>query len=371
MEPLFRALYIENPTFDISSVDIISDRNNIRKLLSFIDPGSDAHGVKDFSMVMELVNGTAILHREETKTQESIGANDFRVLGHEFEKAYTRNQIPASTGHHRIVSYRLGDLRLIIRHETDGYVDSGAPPQVSKQGSAGDDLSDILGSMSISRPAVEDNRTSTTSKLTVRRGGQSIALKSTLEIKTRVHHRPLQIADAAPQLWLSQTPRLVRAYHNKGRFQAPVVEEVSTDIKEWERANQERLGKLVTLLISIIAESKPHGHVSIKYSASKDRLRVDRCVGDKMFPGDLYERWQEYGDLRTSDQESKKDGMPSATTEVSEAWIILDTQLTLTGEREHYCRRLIDGDGCWNQREAASSCHAGYHFDSHATGSSQ
>ena len=90
-----------------------------------------------------------------------------------------------------------------------------------------------------------------------------------------------------------------------------------------------------------------------------------------MFPGDLYERWQENGDLRTSDQESKKDGMPSATTEVSEAWIILDTQLTLTGEREHYCRRLIGGGGCWIQREAASSCYAGYHVDSYATGSSQ
>lgn len=123
----------------------------------------------------------------------------------------------------------------------------------------------------------------------------------------------------------------------------------------------------MTLLVSIIAESKPHGHVSITYSASKDRLRIDRCVGHKLFPGDVYERWQENGDLRTSDQESKQDGMPSTTTEVSEAYVILDTQLTLSGECEHYCRCPIGGDGRWNQREPASSCHV----NSHATGSSQ
>jgi hypothetical protein len=33
LEPLFRALYIENPSFDISSVNIVSDRNDIRKLV--------------------------------------------------------------------------------------------------------------------------------------------------------------------------------------------------------------------------------------------------------------------------------------------------------------------------------------------------
>jgi hypothetical protein len=318
LEPLFCALYIENPSFDISSVDVISDRNNLRKLLSFVDPSSDPHGVKDFSMRMEIIDGTAILHREETKTQDFIRPDEFRGFGHEFEKAYTRNRIPSSTGHHRVVSYRFGSLRLVIRHETDGYVDDGTPTQASKQRSDADDLSGLLSSMSISQSTVVEDITPSSSRLTVQRGGRSVALESTLEIKTRVHHKPLKIADVAPQLWLSQTPKLVRAYHNKGRFSAPVVEDVSAVIKRWEQANQGNLRKLVTLLVSIIAKSKPHGHVSIRYSASKDRLRVDRCAGDKMFPEDLYKRWQEDGDLQRTLQETKRDGTPSASTQVSE-----------------------------------------------------
>ena len=257
LEPLFRALYIENPSFDISSVDVISDRNNIRKLLSFVDPNSDPHGVKDFSMRMELVNGTAIFHREETKTQEFIGPDDFRGFGHEFEKAHTHDQIRLSTGHHRVVSYRLGGLRFVIRHETDGYVDDGASTPASKQQLAGDDISNLLESLSISQPAVVKDTASAASKLTVHQEGRPIALESTLEIKTRVHHKPLKIADAAPQLWLSQTPKLVRAYHNRGIFSAAVVEDVSKEIKRWEGANQEKLGRLVTLLASIIEKVKP------------------------------------------------------------------------------------------------------------------
>jgi hypothetical protein len=320
MEPLFRALYIEDPSFSISAVDVISDRNNLRKLLSFVDPSSDVHGVKDFSMRMEFVNGTAILHRQDTKTQEFIGPDEFRGFGHEFERAYTRNQLPLSTGHHRVVSYRFGGLRIIIRHETDGYVDDGTPTQVSEQQSGGDDLSTLLGSMSISQPTVAGEAVSAASKLAVRQGGRSIALESTLEIKTRVHHKPLNITDVAPQLWLSQTPRLVRAYHYKGIFNAPIVEDVSTDIKKWERANKETLGRLATLLVSIIAKGKPHGHVSIRYSASEDSLRVDQFAGNKMFPEDLYQRWKEDGDLQESDQETKRDDMPPTSTQVSVVW---------------------------------------------------
>lgn len=151
MEPLFRALCIENPSFNLFSVDIISDRNNIRKLLSFIDPSSAAHGVKSFTMRMEAVNGTVILHREEKLTKEFIGPNKFRGYGHEFEKAYTRNEISRSTGHHRIISYFFGGLRFIIRHETDGYVDTETPTQSSNKEPTRDDLAGLLESLSISQ----------------------------------------------------------------------------------------------------------------------------------------------------------------------------------------------------------------------------
>ncbi|KAG6023003.1 hypothetical protein E4U19_004647 [Claviceps sp. Clav32 group G5] len=41
MAPIFRATFTTNPSFDVRPIDVISDRHNIRKLLSFIDPGSE------------------------------------------------------------------------------------------------------------------------------------------------------------------------------------------------------------------------------------------------------------------------------------------------------------------------------------------
>lgn len=54
-----------------------------------------------------------------------IGPDDLKSHGYKFEKAYTKDEVEASIGHHRIINYRLGGLNMIIRHETDGYVRPG------------------------------------------------------------------------------------------------------------------------------------------------------------------------------------------------------------------------------------------------------
>lgn len=200
LEPLFRALYTANPLFDMSSTDVVSDRNNIRKLLSFVDPGSSPHGIKSFNIRVEPINDTVIFHREEISTTEFIGPNEFKGYGHEFEKAYTVNELPLSTGHHRIISYRLGTLRFIIRHETDGYIDDDSAEQFLRKESPADNLSDMLGAMTLSRSNALPEIDPSASKLTLKQGGRDISLRSTLEIKTRVHHKPLSMEDVAPQL---------------------------------------------------------------------------------------------------------------------------------------------------------------------------
>ena len=81
-----------------------------------------------------------------------------------------------------------------------------------------------------------------------------------------------------------------------------MLQDVSATVKWWERKNQDKLGRLLALLISLIAEGKPHGHVSIRYSASKDRLSVYRCAGVKSFPDDLYQKWKKDGEFWKSDQ---------------------------------------------------------------------
>ena len=60
LEPRFRALYTTCPSFDIRSTDVVTDRNNIRKLLSFIDPSSTRDGLEAFTINIEVRKNTAI-----------------------------------------------------------------------------------------------------------------------------------------------------------------------------------------------------------------------------------------------------------------------------------------------------------------------
>lgn len=310
LEPLFRALYIIKPAFDIQRIDVVTDRNNIRKLLSFVNPASSRNGLEPFTFKVEIVNNTAIFCRDETLTHEFIGPREFKGFGHEFEKAYTKSQVKGSTGHHRIITYRFSDLNMIVRHETDGYVNDGTLTSSSNNDPQGSDsLSNILGSLSLS-PSNNNNNappTSSTSgsKLTIKEVGKTVPLSSNLEIKTRVSHKPLDIQEIAPQLWVSQTLKLVRAYHQRGTFSDPKVEDVAAAIQTWEGTNQSHLKKLAGLIKHIIkivttgSEEEEEGEGGIKkavvkYDDTAGKLLIIRTTGGpKMLPDDLYRKWDE------------------------------------------------------------------------------
>lgn len=294
LEPLFRAIYVSKPTFDIRTSDVVTDRNNIRKLLTFVDPKSNRNGLEPFTIKLEVIKDTVILCRDETATHEFIGSNEFRGFGHKFEKAYTTNKIEGSTGHHRIVSYRFGSLNFIVRHETDGYDSSetNATPSVE------DSLSSTLASVSLSSTRAASSPAGPGSKLSVRMEGETVPLQSTIEIKTRVQHKPIPMEEAAAQLWVSQTPKLVRAYHRQGLFQSPRVEDVTAEIARWETENQAHLTKLAGLIgkiLSLVKERCSDGNALLKYDAVRDSLVVSPAEKKEMLPRDLYRKWSSTG----------------------------------------------------------------------------
>jgi hypothetical protein len=87
--------------FDWKSVDFLTDRNGLRKLMRWIG-GSD---VRDFRIDLQLAGEkTVLFNRWEKRTREAFSG---RTFGFSFEKASTE---PApgcrdSTGHHRIITY--------------------------------------------------------------------------------------------------------------------------------------------------------------------------------------------------------------------------------------------------------------------------
>ncbi|GAB7360586.1 hypothetical protein MBLNU230_g0468t1 [Neophaeotheca triangularis] len=290
LEPLFRALFIENPDFDISKSHLVSDRNNIRKLLSFVDPTTSRNGLEAFTIKAEAVGETVIFCREETKVEEVIGPAEFKGYGHEFGKAYTSHEVNGSTGHHRIVSFQFGGMGLIIRHETDGYIGGGG----EEDGVASkDDLLDKLEKLSLNTGTAGPEGPVADSKLTIRKTGRPVTRASTLEIKTRVAHKPIPFEEVASQLWISQTPNLVRAYHVRGLFNVPMVEDMTAALGNWEKAKQKALVLLVALIKKVLGVVREYGQVVIRYREDVGRLIITPKKTSKMLPDDLYLMWEE------------------------------------------------------------------------------
>ena len=97
-----------------------------------------------------------------------------------------------------------------------------------------------------------------------------------------------------PQLWVSQTPKLVQAYHKNGTFETPEVEDVVALIKRWEKRNQTHLRKLATLMDRILGVVKGcGGSAIIKYDGEGDKLAICKVNGEKMLPMDLYSKWDD------------------------------------------------------------------------------
>jgi hypothetical protein len=101
--PLIQAVEMTDVDFDWSTVDFVTDRNGLRKLLRWIRK-PDA---KEFRIDTQLAGKhTVLFNRWEKRTRETLGQT-YSTYGFSFEKASTE---PApgceeSTGYHRVVKY--------------------------------------------------------------------------------------------------------------------------------------------------------------------------------------------------------------------------------------------------------------------------
>lgn len=339
LEPLFRALYMTNPSFDINSIDLVTDRNNIRKLLSFVNSGLAKSGLEPFTINVEVENNTAIFCRTETENQRYIRPHEFRGFGHEFEKAYTTSQIFGSTGHHRIISYRFGDLRLMLRYETDGYVDvpSNADAEVGP-------LSRMIESLSLRSTNGLPHMATTGTALRIKKEGQTVPIESTLEIKTRVFHKQIDLQEILPQLWVSQTPNLVRAYHRNGLFELPKVEDVTLEIKKWESEHQEDLMKLATIIRRIVDVVKENGGKAVvKYDGQHDELVVWKVEGRQLLPHDIYSKLNNQNDTPTVSETDTNSAIRSEKPEIRKTKLkIGDISYDINLSMIPYLRSFVD-----------------------------
>lgn len=168
LEPMTRAISVTQKAlgndFKLADecIDIVTDRNNLRKLMRFIGatgPNRDLRPnyYREFRIDVQLApnNRTLVLTRHDESAVDT--STRFKGYGHNFERATSIEPAPLvaanntrthisrlkSTGYHRIIRYDLLGLRFLVRFEVDAMIStSKASP---KAGKVKDELEDLIG----------------------------------------------------------------------------------------------------------------------------------------------------------------------------------------------------------------------------------
>jgi hypothetical protein len=291
---MFAALDLMKPDFDFSGVDLVTNRNSLRKLLDF----ASGRISDSFRIDVNLVNSTLFLTRRERSTRNVIQGFRNSGYGHNFERAFTKPQegLEDSNGHHRVARYEMGKLNCVVRFEVDACCEgegaeerseeehpsgcngaAGAPETGAGQGN-GDLLTDFTKLSLVEGPSSErstQNQEEGTGQkeksieaelsylsahekkarkkpkkyrpIRVIQRGRLVPCSTLAEIKSR--KKKAMLAEALPQLWFGRTPLLLHATHNEGTFTEQVKRIVAGEqFQAWETQQQEMLRKMVRLI---------------------------------------------------------------------------------------------------------------------------
>ncbi|KAJ8503209.1 hypothetical protein ONZ45_g11066 [Pleurotus djamor] len=234
------------PKYDWPSVDVLTDRNSLRKLLRWINAIPGASSDLEFRIDLQLAGEKTVLMNRFSKNERDMASFGF---GHNFETATTRAEPGCHEGTHaghcRISQYDFGGLKMVIRYEVDAYLPHAA------QASDVNDLADALAGVSIKATAKSNDATFVSGIAVHPTGSWSIPQTSILEITTRSfwNYQNINWSEVYPQLYLSQTPNLYIGLHQRGAFSRLVQEKLdSPKMKGIHAAEQPKMLMLRWLL---------------------------------------------------------------------------------------------------------------------------
>lgn len=247
-EVVFHAAEIMNPKIKFDAIDVLINRNSLRKFLSFCQGRSQ----DSFRVNLFTVSNTLIVERcTRTATEMLHGALN-PGYGHVFERAVT--EIPAdlqdSTAHHRVLRYNLGGLECAVRFEVDASVvhcsaDSQAEEARDPNAAIQEGVDSLIGGLN-DMSLHKEGCASKHGSVTVIPLGAGTAQECTVEIKANSQSP----AKAVPQMWFGQTPYLVRGHHSGNTFTRVTFDDMRPHFQRWESSahNQAALQKMVLLL---------------------------------------------------------------------------------------------------------------------------
>ncbi|KAI3390416.1 hypothetical protein diail_9728 [Diaporthe ilicicola] len=251
-EVVFQAAEMMNPTVRFDEVDVLTNRNSLRKFFDFCK----GRAQDSFRVNLHLVNDTLIIERCVRSTTEFLQGSAGSGFGHNFEKAVTRFPpgLEDSSGHHRVLRYDVGGLKCAVRFEVDAFyndpettaINEDQIPKVERHNEDVESLAMGFTSMVVDRTSAA----STDGSAHTLRRGAGTAQAGVAELKSRKDHRPKPKAEWLPQLWFGRTRYLVTGHHDHGIFLKVHTRDLKEELEAWEKtaANQEALQKMAALL---------------------------------------------------------------------------------------------------------------------------
>lgn len=219
-------------TVSFKDVDVVTNRNSLRKLFNFVS----GRPYSDFRIDMHLVKDTLFLTRRERNIREVLHGSH-GSCGHGFERACVTQEdhLRDSTAHHRVISYHLGDLKCVVRFEVDAYKADGRTSIKETLTSDYEGIAHDLGKLTL-----QDRST----RVVLR--GFHVPSDAILEVKSR--SKALKVQETMPQMWFSRTPHLICGHHKDGVFDKILEYDYSPKFQAWEDKHQHALRKLAWLL---------------------------------------------------------------------------------------------------------------------------
>ena len=111
IEPLFRAVLLCTPEFDFKTVGLVTDRNNLRKLFSFVENNA----MESFRIDIQLIDNRMLIFVRND--EHLITTSD--DYGKDFEEKYTNVASEGFGAYRQITTYKIGDIRVLCRFEVD------------------------------------------------------------------------------------------------------------------------------------------------------------------------------------------------------------------------------------------------------------
>jgi hypothetical protein len=250
--------------------------------------------VAEFRIDIEIIGNTMLFTRWEENSEEDIPG--FHGFGHEFEKRFTsfQSNLTNSTGHHRVIEYKLGSMQTLLRFEVDGFAKS-ATPSTSVSPNI-DNLTSMLATTTLETEISKVPASTGDANFTVLHGGFNVSHQSLIELKTRSLHRPLQVNEVIYQLWFGQVRHLKVGYHYRQQFTR--VDEknfqANGEFADFEKQKKIKLKELIVVLERIRKKVKEmKGKRAILLHQTSGQLVIYSREGEKrVLPSDLLEKWE-------------------------------------------------------------------------------